>query len=49
MFKSKGKPLFKKNPSLLVVLIAGSATTALALGGRSNVDGFKRSGHHTSR
>ena len=40
MLKSKGKPLFKKNPSLLVVLIAGSATTALALGARSTMGIF---------
>ena len=40
MLKNKGKPSFKKNPSLLVVLIAGSATTALALAARSTMGIF---------
>ena len=40
MLKNKGKPSFKKNPSLLVVLIDGSATTALALGARSTMGIF---------
>ncbi len=40
MLKNKAKPSFKKNPSLLVVLIAGSATTALALGARSTMGIF---------
>ena len=40
MLKSKGKSSFKRNPSLLVVLVAGSATTALALGARSTMGIF---------
>ena len=40
MLKSRGKASNRKPPSLLVVLIAGSVTTALALGARSTMGIF---------